>query len=274
MSRQYLSSYLSCGITILAIHTTLWYQAYIIKNRDVTAGLIRRAKAVGCQGIFLTVDSVRLGYPEADARNGFNALPAPHRLVNYDKYNSNLDETYNSKKEKSWDQNIDRMWEQNLSWADVTWLKQEFCQDMPLIIKGIMTAEDAILAVQAGADAIMVSNHGGRQLDGCLSALDALPEVVQAVQGCRTLHRPIPVFLDGGIRRGTDILKALALGASAVGIGKPVFFALGTGGGSQAVYDMLCMLHNELEAAMALTGCESIQDIGHGRPADFIRSAL
>ena len=265
-------------------NTMLWYQAYILKQRDTTVRLIERAKRAGCRAIFLTVDSVRFGYREADARNGFDALPPPHRLVNYDKYKDEgesheMDKTYNARKHKSWDQNSELLFEQNLCWDDVRWMKQQTaCRDLPLVIKGIMTAEDAILAVDAGADAVMVSNHGGRQLDGCMSAIDALPEVVNAVRG-----RGVPVFLDGGVRRGTDILKALALGASAVGIGKPVFFALATGG-QEAVRHMLCLFQRELEAAMALSGCECISDIsstlitrhpsGSGPPAKYMRSAL
>lgn len=281
----------------------LWYQFYLLKNRTIARHLLQRAKEVGCQAIVWTVDSVRLGYREADARNGFDALPSGIRLVNYEMYknnknendnddrnnNTNLEETYNSQKEKSWDQNVDQMFEQDLSWNDAKWIKEDFCQDIPLIIKGIMTPEDAILAVEAGADAIMVSNHGGRQLDGCLATIDALPAVVQAVRGLRSKYHglPIPVLLDGGIRRGTDILKALALGASAVGIGKPVFFALGASSGSDgatAVQNMLQLLQKELEAAMALTGCQSISDInpsvvmrhpsGNGRPIPFMRSSL
>jgi isopentenyl diphosphate isomerase/L-lactate dehydrogenase-like FMN-dependent dehydrogenase len=117
-----------------------------------------------------------------------------------------------------------------------------------------MTGEDAELAIQAGADGVMVSNHGGRQLDGALASIDALPEVVRAVDG------RVAVFLDGGIRRGTDVLKALALGATAVGIGKPVFFALAVGG-QEGVSQMLRLLQTELAAAMALCGVERVQDI-------------
>jgi isopentenyl diphosphate isomerase/L-lactate dehydrogenase-like FMN-dependent dehydrogenase len=165
-----------------------------------------------------------------------------------------LEPMYNAKKYKSWDQNSELMFQQDVTWDDVRWLKQNFPQ-LPLIVKGIMTGDDAILAVEAGADGIMVSNHGGRQLDGCLGAIDALPEVVAAVKG-----RGVPVFMDGGVRRGTDILKALAIGASAVGIGKPIFFAL-TVGGQAAVSNMLNLFQRELETAMALTGCESVSDI-------------
>jgi isopentenyl diphosphate isomerase/L-lactate dehydrogenase-like FMN-dependent dehydrogenase len=129
------------------------------------------------------------------------------------------------------------------------------CTNLPVIVKGIHAAEDAILALEAGADAIYVSNHGGRQLDGALAAIDILPEVVHAVQG------RVPVLVDGGFRRGTDVLKALALGASAVGIGKPVFFALALGGETQ-VLKMLRILRTELEAAMRLCGCATVADIG------------
>lgn len=193
-----------------------FYQAYILKDRDRTLGLIRRAIHAGYQGIILTVDSVRFGYREADARNGFNALPSPHRLVNYDTLSSELsirrhasndmarlDQTYNSQEKKAWDQNSEQMFEQNVTWGDVSWIKSAVPPSMPLVIKGIMTAEDAILAVEAGADGIMVSNHGGRQLDGCVATIDVLPEIFNAVGG------RVPIWLDSGVRRGTDVLKAL-----------------------------------------------------------------
>jgi isopentenyl diphosphate isomerase/L-lactate dehydrogenase-like FMN-dependent dehydrogenase len=270
----------------------LWYQAYILKDRRITLALIEKAiQEYGYQGIFLTVDSVKFGAREADARNGFDALPAPHKLANYENIlsfvpdaaavpppptttttiasttntssNSNnlpdasvdLADTYNARNHAAWDQNSEMLFDENVTWDDVRWLKQNtVCRYVPLIIKGIMTAEDAILAVNAGADGIMVSNHGGRQLDGCLSTIDVLPEIVAAVP------KHVPVFMDGGIRRGTDILKALALGAAAVGIGKPVFFALAVGG-QDAVEHTLGILKRELEAAMALTGCATIHDI-------------
>jgi (S)-2-hydroxy-acid oxidase len=251
-------------VAAAAPHTCKWYQAYILKDRDKTLRIIQRAVNAGYEGLFLTVDSVRFGYREADARNGFNSLPPPHRLVNYDEEidtqeyplrgGENLESTYNAKKYKSWDQNAELMFEQNVTWDDVRWLKQKYCH-IPLILKGIMTGEDAALAVEAGVDGIMVSNHGGRQLDGCLGAIDALPEVVAAVKGTG-----VHVFMDGGVRRGTDVLKALAIGASAVGIGKPLFFALAVGG-QQAVTNMLSLFQREFESAMALCGCESVSDI-------------
>lgn len=259
--------------------TNRWYQSYILKDRRMTLQLVKRAVQAGYQGIFLTVDSIRFGYREADARNGFNALPPPHRLVNYDENKDSpsiLSNTYNSGAEQAWDQNSEQMFDNNVSWADVSWLKKNGCPNLPLVIKGVMTGEDALLAIEAGADGIMVSNHGGRQLDGCLASIDALPEVVSAVAG------RVPVLLDSGVRRGTDVVKALALGATAVGIGKPVFFALATGG-EKAVYDMLHMLKKEIEAAMAICGVEKVGDITQnlvarhpsGGPAvPYIRSAL
>ncbi|KAL3929609.1 MAG: hypothetical protein SGBAC_012131 [Bacillariaceae sp.] len=236
--------------------TLRFYQLYILKDRERTKSLIRRALKAGYSGLILTVDSVRFGYREADARNGFNALPSPHRLKNYDDSNhdtQSLDKTYNSQEEKAWDQNSEQMFEQNVSWNDIRWIKKE-AGLVPLVIKGIMTPEDAELAIAAGADGIMVSNHGGRQLDGCLATIDALPPIAKVVAG------RVPIWLDSGIRRGTDVLKALALGASAVGIGKPVFFGLAVGG-QDAVSYLLKLLQTEIEAAMAICGIEKISDI-------------
>jgi len=239
--------------------TLRWYQLYILKDRARTKSLIRRALKAGYTGLFLTVDSVRFGYREADAKNGFNALPPPHRLKNYDDTSlqdhsaSSLDKTYNSQEEKAWDQNSEQMFEQNVTWNDIQWVKKE-AGSVPLVIKGIMTPEDAELAISAGADGIMVSNHGGRQLDGCLSTIDALPPIAKVVAG------RVPILLDSGIRRGTDVLKALALGASAVGFGKPVFFGLAVGG-QDAVSYLLELLRTEIEAAMAICGIEKISDI-------------
>ncbi|GAX17406.1 (S)-2-hydroxy-acid oxidase [Fistulifera solaris] len=238
-----------------------YYQSYILKDREWTWRLIERALQAGYQGIFLTVDSVRFGYRPADARNGFNALPAPHRLVHYDddhtqddNMNSGKKAIYNGQTHSAWDQNSEQLLDTQTSWKDVRWLRERLPPHIPLIIKGIMTQEDAIFAVQAGADAVMVSNHGGRQVDGCLAAIDVLPEVAAAV------GHQVPIFLDGGVRHGSDVVKALALGATAVGIGKPVFFSLAVGGRT-AVEQMLQLLKNEIESCMALCGIDRISAI-------------
>lgn len=190
-------------------------------------------------------------------------MPPPHRLVHYDDgddsdpINNNNNEKlsiYNAQTHDAWDQNSEQLFDTQISWQDVTWLKGKLPPHIPLIVKGIMTHEDAFLAVAAGADAVMVSNHGGRQLDGCLATIDVLPEVVAAV------GHTVPVFLDGGIRNESDVVKALALGATAVGIGKPVFFSLAVGG-QAAVEHMLQLLQTEIESCMALCGVNRIQEI-------------
>lgn len=252
-----LSQHSTRSIEQVAIATPdaiLWYQAYILKDRSQTLRLVQRAKKAGYKGIFLTVDSVKFGYREADDRNNFNSLPSPHRLANYDESRAAFDQTYNAKQNNAWDQNTEQLFEQNVSWDDVRWLKEKGCGSLPLVVKGIMTAEDTLLAIAAGVDGVMVSNHGGRQLDGALASIDALPEVVQAAAG------RVPVLLDGGIQRGTDVVKALALGATAVGIGKPVYFSLAVAG-QEGVTHMLKMLKSEIETTMALCGTETVKDI-------------
>ena len=226
-----------------------WFQSYILRDRALTLALVDRALDSGYAGFFLTVDSVRFGFREADARNGFSALPPPLALANYP-----TAAAWDDRAHAAWDQNTEALFDAAVSWDDVAWLKARL-RGRPLVVKGVMTGEDAAAALLAGADGVMVSNHGGRQLDGALAAVDALPEVVAAVGG------RAPVLLDSGVRRGTDVLKALALGASAVGVGKPVFFALALGG-EDGVLRMLEMLRGELEAAMALTGCNALADIG------------
>jgi len=140
----------------------------------------------------------------------------------------------------------------SISWEDVEWLKS--VSPLPLVVKGIMTAEDAVLAVEHGVAGIVVSNHGGRQLDSTLGSLDALPDVVAAVRG------RIEIYLDGGIRRGTDVLKALALGANAVLVGRPVLWGLALGG-AEGVQAVLGQLRTELDTAMALVGRATVKDI-------------
>jgi (S)-2-hydroxy-acid oxidase len=227
-----------------------FYQCYLLSDRKLTECLLKRAVKAGYRAIVLTIDSPVFGYREADARNGFNALPPPHRLANYPAESS---ETYNSKLRAAWDQNSERLFDVDATWSDVRWVKE--LTNLPVVIKGVHTSEDALLALEAGADAIFVSNHGGRQLDGALASVDILPEVSAVVQG------RVPVLLDGGIQRGTDVIKALALGATAVGLGKPIFFALAVGG-EEAVFSMFRILEREVVAAMKLCGCASLADVG------------
>ena len=143
----------------------------------------------------------------------------------------------------------------SLTWEFIPWLRSH--TSLPIIIKGLLAPEDAELALSYGVDGIIVSNHGGRQLDGAPTALEVLPQVLQVVQG------RVPVLIDGGIRRGTDVLKALAMGASAVLLGRPILYGLAVGG-EAGVTRVLELLRGELELAMALTGCASVREIGAG----------
>ena len=230
-----------------------WYQSYLLKDRDATLDLVRRAVAAGYQGVFLTVDSVRFGFREVDARNNFCALPPPLTLANYIATPPAGEAAWEAREHKAWDQNSEALFDTAASWDSVAWLREELDPSIPLVVKGVMTGEDAALAVDHGADGVYVSTHGGRQLDETLGALDALPEVVAAVPGT-------PVLLDSGVRRGTDVVKALALGATAVGVGKPLFFSLAVGG-ERGVDKLFEILAEEIRVAMALTGCASLADV-------------
>jgi isopentenyl diphosphate isomerase/L-lactate dehydrogenase-like FMN-dependent dehydrogenase len=154
----------------------------------------------------------------------------------------------------------DLVYDPALSWRDIDWIRER--APLPLLVKGILTAEDARLALAAGVDGIVVSNHGGRQLDGVPAGITVLREVVEAVEG------RVPVLVDGGVRRGTDILKALALGATAVLVGRPTVWGLAVAG-EQGVVDVLGLLRAEFDNAMALSGCRTVADISpsHIAPA-------
>ena len=220
----------------------LWFQLYLYRDRELARALVERAGAAGARALVLTVDTPRLGRREANERNGF-VLP-PHLgmpNVGSREQMSQIDAEGGSQLAEYFAELIDP----SLSWRDVEWLRG--ITDLPIVLKGILTAEDAELAVQHGAAAIWISNHGGRQLDTAVASIEALPEVVQAVDG------RAEVYLDGGIRRGTDVLKALALGARAVFLGRPVLYGLACGG-EAGVSRMLDLLTEELRLAMALSG--------------------
>ncbi|NWX47311.1 HAOX2 oxidase, partial [Steatornis caripensis] len=179
-----------------------WFQLYIHRNRVVSQHLVQRAEALGFQGLVLTADLPYTGKRRDDIRNGFR-LP-PHMKL------KNLEGAFEVCKRSLLDPSV--------TWNDIYWLRS--LTHLPIIIKGILTKEDAELAVRHGVQGIIVSNHGGRQLDGGPATIDALVEVVEAVQG------RVEVYLDGGIRKGSDVLKALALGAKCVFIGRPALWGL------------------------------------------------
>ncbi|KAH1134323.1 hypothetical protein GLYMA_05G141400v4 [Glycine max] len=204
-----------------------FFQLYVLKDRNVVAQLVRRAERAGFKAIALTVDTPILGHREADIKNRLT-LPLNLVLKNFEGLDlGKLDK-------------------------DIKWLQS--ITSLPILVKGVLTVEDTRIAIQAGAAGIIVSNHGARQLDYVPATIMALEEVVKAAQG------KIPVFLDSGIRRGTDVFKALALGAAGVFIGRPVVFSLAADG-EAGVRKVLQMLRDELELTMALSGCRSLKEI-------------
>ncbi|NXI67918.1 HAOX2 oxidase, partial [Anseranas semipalmata] len=214
-----------------------WFQLYIHRNRAVSQQLVQRAESLGFQGLVLTADLPYTGKRRDDVRNGFR-LP-PHMKL------KNLEGAFEVCKIISLDPSV--------TWNDIYWLQS--LTHLPIIIKGILTKEDAELAVKHRVQGIIVSNHGGRQLDGGPATIDALVEVVEAVQG------RVEVYLDGGIRKGSDVLKALALGAKCVFIGRPALWGLAYKG-EEGLQDVLRILHDEFRLSMALAGCASISEIG------------
>jgi isopentenyl diphosphate isomerase/L-lactate dehydrogenase-like FMN-dependent dehydrogenase len=221
----------------------LWFQLYVYRDRKITTDLVRRAEAAGCRALVLTVDTPRLGRRERDVRNEFS-LPADIRIANLERYGT--PENLRWAKTSSFTEYVHRLIDDSLTWESVDWLRS--ITALPLLIKGVLTAEDARLAIQHGASGIIVSNHGGRQLDGAIATIRALPEIARAAAG------RVPVLLDGGVRRGTDVFKALALGASAVCIGRAYLWGLAAEG-QPGVERVLEMLRTELELTMALAGC-------------------
>ncbi|NEP11547.1 MAG: alpha-hydroxy-acid oxidizing protein [Symploca sp. SIO2C1] len=230
-------------------HTNQWFQLYIHRDRALTRALVERAEAARFTALCLTVDAPLLGSRERDRRNQFT-LPSGMELANLATMaDLKIPKTAGESGLLSYfAQQIDP----GVTWRDVEWLHS--LTSLPIVVKGILRGDDALRAVEYGAKAVIVSNHGGRQLDGAIATIDALPEIVAAVGDKGQ------VLIDGGIRRGTDILKALALGAKAVLLGRPVLWGLALQG-EAGVHHVLQLLRDELELAMGLSGCASIQDI-------------
>ena len=223
-----LSSAATCPPSQL-IDGTRWFQVYVWKERSITEAAIADAVEHGYSALVLTVDVPYIGRRERDIRVDFRV--PEHLAVQGDLFAANFDAT--------------------VSWRDLEWLSG---YGLPLVVKGLLTAEDAQLACEHGAAAVVVSNHGGRQLDGVPASLDVLEEIVDAVAG------RAEVLLDGGVRRGTDVLKALALGARAVLIGRAMLWGLAAAG-EEGVADVLRMFKDEVELGLALLGCASPADV-------------
>lgn len=232
----------------------LWFQLYVYRDKNVTASLVKRAEEAGCKALVLTVDSPILGRRERDVRNGF-ALPPGLTVKNL--IQANLQDLPEQAGSSGLAEYIASLYSQAITWKDVEWLKS--ITKMPLLLKGILRADDARLAIEHGASGIIVSNHGGRQLDTVPATITCLPRIVEAAGD------QLEVYLDGGIRRGTDVLKAMALGARGIFVGRPILWGLAAGGqaGAERVLDLL---RAELDLAMALAGVSSLNAI----PRDLV----
>ena len=237
----------TCRLEDVAAAATkpLWFQLYVYKDRAMTEELIARAESAGYTALVLTVDTPLLGRRYRDARNGF-VLPEGLAMRNFEAAMNNAARWGTH---TSFAAYVHDLFDASLTWDVVSWLRAR--TRLPILLKGIMTAEDAAQAIDAGADGVIVSNHGGRQLDDVPASIEALEEVAGAIAG------RAEILLDGGIRRGTDVLKALALGARAVCIGRPYLWALAAAG-EAGVVDVLRILREELSLAMALSGTPTI----------------
>lgn len=227
----------------------LWFQLYVHRDRSLTRALVERAYKAGYRALCLTVDAPVLGKRERDTRNQF-ALPSGMELANLAAL-SDLEISYKPGESGLFSYFLEQL-NPALTWKDLEWLQS--LSPLPLVVKGILRGDDAMRAVECGAKAIIVSNHGGRQLDSAIASIDALSQIVAAVGD------KADILVDGGIRRGTDILKALALGAKAVLLGRPILWGLAVGG-EAGVQHVIELLRDELDIAMALSGCAKLQDI-------------
>lgn len=237
---------------VAASSAPVWFQLYVYRDRGASEHLVRRAEAAGCQALVLTVDAPFLGRRERDIRNRFS-LPPGLAVANM------LPEGYGELPEKAADSGLAAYFatllNPALTWQDVDWLRS--VTRLPIVIKGIVRPDDAVRAAEAGAAGIVVSNHGGRQLDTSPATVDVLPRIAEALvsRGLTT-----EVFVDGGVRRGTDVLKALALGARAVLVGRPILWGLAAEG-EAGVAKVLSFLQREFDLTMALAGAPTLADI-------------
>jgi len=230
-----------------------WFQLYVYKDRKVTMDLVKRAEKAGYKAFAVTVDTPQLGRREADVRNKF-ALPAHLTMGNF--AGKGGDHASGTKtagdKGSGLASYVASLIDQTLTWKDIAWLRQN--TTMKIVVKGVHSPEDALAAVRAGVDGIWVSNHGARQLDTVPATIEMLPDIVRAVAG------RVEVYMDGGVTRGTDVMKALALGARAVFVGRPVLWGLAHSG-EEGVYNVLKLLNEELVLGMKLAGCTSLTDL-------------
>ncbi len=269
-----LSTMSICSMEDVAANTTapFWYQLYMMRDRDAMVAMIERARKAGCTALVLTLDLQVIGQRHKDLKNGLTAPPKPTlaniinlatklpwclgmlgtRRHSFGNLVGHVKGVSDMKSLSAW---TNEQFDPRLSWEDVAWVKAQW--GGKLILKGIQDVEDAKLAVLSGADAIVVSNHGGRQLDGAQSSIKALPPIVEAVGD------KIEVWMDGGIRSGQDVLKAWALGAKGTMIGRSWLYGLGAMG-EAGVTKALQIIHKELDITMAFCGHTNINNVDKG----------
>ncbi len=246
------STYALEEVAEAAPKATKWFQLYWSTNEAIAYSMAARAEAAGFEAIVLTIDTVMLGWREEDVRNQFSPLKLGYAKGNYMNdpvFTASLpDDSFESYVQGV----LQNVFHPTLNWEHVRELKRR--TNLPILLKGILHAEDARLAIDNGIDGIIVSNHGGRQLDGVIGSLDALPAIVNTVNG------QIPIILDSGVYRGMDALKALALGADAVAIGRPFVYGLALDG-QQGVEKVMTNLYDELKVSIALAGVTSVKGL-------------
>lgn len=231
-----------------------WFQLYVYKDRGWTRELVARAIAADYRALVLTVDVPVLGNRRRDERNGFQ-LPPPLTLAHAPQDTPRHDEGAKDGAGSALREHIRNQVSDALTFDDIGWLREE--SGLPVVVKGVLRGDDAVRCARSGAAGVCVSNHGGRQLDGSVATADALPDVVAAVAATGL---PVEVFVDGGVRQGVDVLRALALGARAVLLGRPVVYGLATGG-ADGVRAVLDGMRAELARTMALCGAASVAEV-------------
>ena len=241
-----------------------WYQLYWVNNREVTASFVKRAEAAGYRAIVVTLDTLRLAWRDRDLRHGYLPFLKGEGIGQYtsDPVFRGLYPDQVDKPAEAGPLSLMMFTNLGLKWADFEWLRQQ--TSLPLLVKGVLTSEDALKARELGIDGVVVSNHGGRQVDGAVAALDALVEVRGAVGD------GYPLLFDGGIRRGADVLKALALGADAVLIGRPYMYGLAVGG-QAGVERVIKQLWAEVDISLSLLGAHSVRELDRSWVAEAPR---